>query len=380
MNRFARSLQAALPVNPFPGLVALEARLGHAITTRIGSNEGPPISNPVIRQRFGEQFAELARLYPDPSALALRELMAKQQNVPLDNILFDAGADSLILLSLRCACDAGDTVLTSAGTYPTFRYFAEGIGARVVELGYDDLQSIDQSGQLRPDLAGLAARAHSEQAKLVYLANPDNPTGYYHDRAVIRDFRQQLPADTVLILDEAYGDFAPLDDSDPVSASVNASTEYRNTVRLRTLSKAYAAAGLRLGYALADADWVRVANSVRIHYAISHVAQAAGAVLLADLSYKRQLIDETIALRQQLSERLTATCAVGAMPRVLASATNFVAIRYASAEHAAAIQQRLWQLQVAVHRPPHPALQSLLRVTAHPQALTDEIIQALVGR
>ncbi len=371
MTRYVRSLQGETFVNPFPGIVALEQALGFSIKQRIGSNEGLPIANTSVADQFGERFADLARLYPDPSALALREVVAAQLRLSVEQIVFDAGADSLILLVLRTVCEAGDVVVTSAGTYPTFRYFAEGLGASVIELPYRDWQQEDGSGRLQPDLSGLAEQAHRRNAKLVYLANPDNPTGHVFDETAIQAFRAALPIDTLLLLDEAYSDFHPATaDTIPILA---------NTVRLRTLSKAYAAAGLRLGYALAASEWIQQANRLRIHYAVSTITHAVGLILLQDMAYKQRLVDDTLKLRQQLQETLQKESVKQGFLQILPSATNFIAIRYADPATAAAIQKRLWQQQVAVHRPPHPALQHLLRITAGPAALQPEIVAELAG-
>lgn len=372
MTRYPHLLPHADIINPFPGIVALERALGHGIQHRIGSNEGLPYASPELSQRFGALFCELARLYPDPSALALRECVAAQQSLSVDNILFDAGADSLILLCLRTACEPGDVVITSAGTYPTFKYFAEGLAARVLELPYQTGTSSNGEPYLQPDLSALAEAARQQRAKLVYLANPDNPTGHLYDVDSIDALRQALPDETVLVLDEAYIDFAP--------ALVVKPGVMANTVRLRTLSKAYAAAGLRLGYAVADVEWVQHANRLRVHYAASNIAHAAGLLLLQDLAFKQQLIAQTLALREQLQAALSAAAVAPDFLQVLPSATNFIAVRYRDTATTAAIQKQLWQQQAAVHRPPHPALQQLLRVTANPAALLPEVVATLAGR
>ena len=371
MTRYRHPSPHADIVNPFPGIVALERALGHGIRHRIGSNEGLPYTQVELQQRFGAMFCELARLYPDPSALALRECVAAQQQLAIDQIVFDGGADSLILLCLRTVCEPGDVVVTSAGTYPTFKYFAEGLATRVLEVPYREGLTAQGAAYVQPDLAALADAAQQHRAKLVYLANPDNPSGHFYDAASIAAFRQRLPEDTLLVLDEAYLDFTPVD---AVSGGV-----MTNTVRLRTLSKAYAAAGLRLGYALADSDWVRHANQLRVHYAVSNIAHAAGLLLLQDVAYKQQLIAQTLALREQLSAALTAAAVRPDFLQVLPSATNFIAVRYRDAATTAAIQKQLWQQQAAVHRPPHPALQQLLRITANPAALLPELVAVLAG-
>ena len=110
----------------------------------------------------------------------------------------DAGADSLILLALRARITPGDVVVTSAGTYPTFLYFAEGVGARIIQVPYHD-----DSGHLSVDLDALAAAARANDASLLYIANPDNPTGQVHGRGEMARLRSSLPETTMLIIDEA---------------------------------------------------------------------------------------------------------------------------------------------------------------------------------
>lgn len=356
--KYAKSLQQDPIINPFPGIVKLEQMLGTSLQDRIGSNESAVHPHPLLQQQLGAEFCELARLYPDPSALALRHLVAARYLTTTDNVLFDAGADSLILLALRMCCDPGDVVITSAGTYPTFRYFAQGVGARIIEVPY-----ADDGVLLQTDLKALADSAREHNAALVYLANPDNPTGALHSRAAIMQLRAALPAETCLLLDEAYIDFCGAEESLKILP---------NTMHLRTLSKSCALAGLRLGYALADTEIIAKANQLRIHYALSNIAQLAAEIVLSDPDFIRNLVADTITLREQLRDKLQEH-----QLKVLPSATNFVAIRYADAEQAAEVQKRLWAMHAAVHRPPHPALQHLIRITAQPRSLDDDIVEAL---
>ncbi|WP_024304530.1 aminotransferase class I/II-fold pyridoxal phosphate-dependent enzyme [Pseudogulbenkiania sp. MAI-1] len=364
MTRFARHLEHHPIVNPFPGIVKLEAALGHPVRARIGSNESMPQPASPLLQLIGAAGAELARLYPDPYAHALRTRAAALNGVAAEEVVFDTGADSLILLTLRLFCNVGDTVVSTAGTYPTLRYFAEGVGAQVVEVDY-----ARHDGLVAPDLAALAEAAHRHRAALVYLANPDNPSGHYHRAEAIERLRAALPADCVLLLDEAYVDFC-VDEADAPPAGV-----LPNTVRLRTLSKAYALAGLRVGYAIATADIVAKADQIRPQYALSAIAQAAAQAVLDEPDYARRLIADTLALRSQLAEALRERGLT-----VLPSRTNFVAIAYPDAAMAEHIQRALLADGVAVHRPPHPAMNQLLRVTAHPQALDAAVLDALAAR
>jgi histidinol-phosphate aminotransferase len=362
MTRFSRHLQEHTIQNPFQGMVRLERSLGHPIGARIGSNESLPLDNPALLDLLGPAGIELARLYPDPYAHELRKIAAQINQVNDDEILFDNGADSLILLALRLFCDVGTTVVSSAGTYPAFRYFADGCGVRVVEVSLQETLA----GGMEADLGSLACSAHQHKAQLVYLANPDNPTAHYHSQDEIIRFRQSLPVDCALILDEAYLEFASADEA--------RSPVLTNTFRLRTLSKAYALAGLRIGYAVAPADCIAKADEIRQQFALSSLAQAAGLIALQGQTEAKRLIQKTVALRNQLSDLLTQRGLT-----VLPSWTNFVSVHYPDSTISERVQRQLFNQGIAVHRPPHPAVSHLLRITAHSLALTDTVIDTLSG-
>lgn len=354
MATFVPHLQHPI-INPFPGIRTLEQQLGHAVPTRIGSNESPPYpAHPVAQLNL----ADCAPYYPDPYARDLRQQLAERWGTNADCIAVDAGADALLLLFLRLFCQVGDAVVLTAGSYPTFPYFARGCGVSLFECPY-------HPKTLQHDLTALAAAAEQHQAKLVYVANPDNPTGSVYSFAEIAAFRARLPAETFLLLDEAYIDF--YQDSEQ-------GTILPNTARVRTFSKAYALAGMRVAYVLAEPEVIAKADQIRIQFAVSHPAQLAALAALADPAWSRGLVAHSIALRDQLAQALQQLdyC-------VLPSATNFVCVVLPQIEQAQAIQRRLWQDGIAIHRPPHPASAHLLRISAHPAALTPAFLSVFAA-
>ncbi|MHB0774766.1 aminotransferase class I/II-fold pyridoxal phosphate-dependent enzyme [Halomonas sp. WWR20] len=364
MSRYARHLDREGPDNPFPGLKAMERRLGYAIPHRLGSNEGLDMPHDALSARFGNAIADLARGYGDAEAMGVRTRLAIQLGTPLDALLVDAGADSLMALTLRALCDPGSPVVASAGTYPTFRYFAEGQGCQSIEVPYRELHA--RNALLAPDLQGLAEAADTENARAVYLANPDNPAGHLHDDAAIAELRARLPEECTLILDEAYHDFR--DDSEaPTAGKV-----MPGVIRLRTFSKAHGLAGLRIGYAIAAPEMVTMMQKVRIHYAVSSLALAAAETLLDHPQETRRHIQEVIARRERLAEHLR-----GLGAEVLPSATNFIAVRMAHPALAAEVQQALLAEGSLVHRPAHPALGHILRISAVEDALVPGRLAAL---
>ncbi|NYS61618.1 pyridoxal phosphate-dependent aminotransferase [Vreelandella salicampi] len=354
MPRFPDHLQGDGPHNPFPGIKVLERKLGHPIPHRLGSNEGLDMPHRALREYFGDALAEQAYAYGDAEALGVRQRVSHQQGIPLEALLVDAGADSLMALALRATCTLGCCVVATAGTYPTFGYFARGEGCHVVEPAYQQAP-----GLLAPDLEALNRAAHAEDARLVYLANPDNPSGHLHTEADIRALRKQLPKDCWLLLDEAYGDFR-----DDAQSGVLASV-LPGVIRLRTLSKAHGLAGLRIGYAIAEPETLAMLMKVRIHYAVSTLTQAAAEVVLDHPDETRAHIHAVTARREKLAQHFRA---LGA--DVLPSATNFVGIRLPSVELAGTVHQQLLSEGTLIARLGHPSIANVLRITALEDALT----------
>lgn len=347
---FPAHLQSDGPHNPFPGLKALERRLGREIPHRLGSNEGLDMPHEVLTQHFGEAFVSHIRSYGDAEAYELRQRISQQLDLAIENTLVDAGADSLLALALRGLVAIGETVVCSAGTYPTFAYFAQGQGCRLIEVPY-----FKNENGLAPNLTALAEAAHQQKARLVYLANPDNPSGHQHSDADVLALRQSLPEDCWLLLDEAYHDFR----EDPAS-----SNPIDGVLRVRSFSKAQGLAGLRVGYAIGSVELLSQLMKVRIHYALSSVSLAAAALLLDHPQEVTAHIEAVKHRRRQLTHLLQSKGF-----NVLPSYTNFVAVVMPNGEAASNLQNRLLEQGILVTRPAHADMNHLLRITALEDAL-----------
>ena len=353
MPRFADHLTGPGPDNPFPGIKVLERRIGREIPHRLGSNEGLDMPHRALREHFGDALVEHVYCYGDSEALGIRQRLASLYGLPLENTLVDAGADSLIALVLRCVAEPGYTVVSASGTYPTFGYFAQAQGCLLVERPYREAP-----GVLAPDFDALLASAHTHQARLVYIANPDNPSGHLHSDDEIRQLRTALPKDCWLLLDEAYHDFR--DDADsPFGREV-----LPGVIRLRTLSKAHGLAGLRIGYAIAEPETLAMMMKVRIHYAVSTLTLAVAETVLDQHDEVTTHIADVKRRREALAQHFRQ---LGA--EVLPSATNFIALRLPSAELAGRLNQALLAAGILIARPAHPDLGHILRITAVEDAL-----------
>lgn len=361
MPRFPKHLAGSGPSNPFPGIKVLERRIGREIPHRLGSNEGLDMPHQALRERFGDAMVEHVYCYGDSEALGVRQRLATLYGLPLEATLVDAGADSLIALTLRAVATPGCRVVSTGGTYPTFGYFALAQGCQLIERSYHEAP-----GQLAPDLDALLATAHEHQARLVYVANPDNPSGHLHSDKEIRQLRAALPEDCWLLLDEAYHDFR--DDADsPFGREV-----LPGVIRLRTLSKAHGLAGLRIGYAIAEPETLAVMMKVRIHYAVSTLTQAAAETVLDHPNEVTAHIRDVKQRREQLADHFR-----GLGAEVLPSATNFIALRLPSAELAGKINQELLETGHLITRPAHPELGHILRISAVADALVPGRLELL---
>ena len=239
-------------------------------------------------------------------------------------------------------------MVTSLGAYPTFNYHVEGHGAVLHKVPYRED---------REDLPALLAKARQVRPKLLYVANPDNPMGTYQRADELRDFIAELPPDCVLLLDEAYIDFAPADAHLPLDA------ERAQVVRLRTFSKAHGMAGARIGYALAHRDMVAALDKVRNHFGVNRIAQAGALASLGDDEFVREVVRGVEEGRREY-----ASLAVELGLKTVPSATNFVALDVGSGERARCLMQVLLQHGVFVRMPGVAPLDRCIRLTVGPAA------------
>jgi histidinol-phosphate aminotransferase len=295
---------AALPATvPFTGPETLERASGRAFAARLGANESVFGPSPRVIEAIAAAGPE-AWMYGDPEGHDLRTALARHHTLMPENIVLGAGIDGLLGTLVRLLVAPGDPVVTSAGAYPTFAYHVAANGGA--------LRTVPYAGDAEnPD--ALVAAARETGAKLVYIANPDNPMGSWHSAAVMQQMISALPEDCMLALDEAYIDLAPagaaplFDVADP------------RVLRLRTFSKAHGLAGLRIGYAIGAPATIRMFDRIRDHFGVGRLAQTAALAALQDVEWLHQVKAHVTASRAELSDIAREN---GLTP--LPSATNFV--------------------------------------------------------
>ncbi|WP_019954456.1 pyridoxal phosphate-dependent aminotransferase [Yoonia vestfoldensis] len=299
-------LAASLPATvPFVGPEAQERARGQAFIARLGANEsafGPsPRAIAAMQTAAGEVW-----MYGDPESHDLRRALAAHHRTGIDNIMVGEGIDGLLGLLVRLYIGAGDGAVTSDGAYPTFNYHVAGFGGVLHKVPY--------AGD-HEDPAALVTKAHETGAKLVYIANPDNPMGSWHQGPVIAQMAADLPTGCLLLLDEAYIDLAP----DGTAPEIPADTP--NVIRLRTFSKGHGMAGARVGYAIGAADVIAGFNKVRNHFGMCRISQAGALAALQDSAWMDHVRAAVAQSRAEIG-RIASAHGLTALP----SATNFVTI------------------------------------------------------
>jgi histidinol-phosphate aminotransferase len=299
-------LAAGLPATvPFVGPETQERRMGRPFAARLGANESVFGPSPRAIAAMQAAAAEVWK-YGDPEVHDLRAAIAAHHGCAPAHVMPGEGIDGLLGLVVRLIVGPGDAVVTSAGAYPTFNFHVAGFGGVLHTVPYRDDHE---------DPAHLIATAREVGAKLVYIANPDNPMGTWHDAATLARMVEQVPDGCLLLLDEAYIDLAPpgtapaIDPADP------------RVIRFRTFSKAHGMAGLRVGYAIGPQPLIAAFDRVRNHFGLGRIAQAGALAALADQDWLARVQGQVARARDRIASIARAN---GLQP--LPSATNFVTV------------------------------------------------------
>ena len=290
---------------PFVGPEAQERAMGRAFAARLGANESVFGPSPAAIAAMQAASVDIWK-YGDPESHDLRAALAAHHGVTPANVMIGEGIDGLLGYLVRLLIEPGDAVVTSEGAYPTFNYHVAGFGGVLHKVPYRDDHE---------DSAALFAKAAEVGAKLVYLANPDNPMGSWHRGADIVAALDALPEGCLLILDEAYVECAPEGTAAPVAA------DDLRVIRMRTFSKVYGMAGARVGYALGAPGLIDAFNKIRNHFGMNRAAQAGALAALADQGWLAHVQAQIATARDRISAIARDN---GLTP--LPSATNFVTV------------------------------------------------------
>lgn len=289
---------------------------------KLASNENPLGVSPKAIEAMRQALPD-ANYYPDPAALKLRAKLAERFKVKIDNVAVGAGSEGIMATILRAFVCDDDELLTSENTFIGFYVLANASGL--------PLKRVPMKTGYRFDLDAIAD-AIAPRTKVIYLCNPNNPTGTIFTRAEFDAFIARVPENVIVILDEAYFEFARDESNYPDSMSYR----YDNVITLRTFSKGYGLAGLRVGYGFAHEKFVSNLMKVKLPFEPNSIAQAGALAALDDEAFLRQTIENNRKGYDFFAQAFT-ELGLNWIP----SRANFIMIDYGSEERVSAVSEHL---------------------------------------
>jgi len=309
----------------------------------LANNENPYGMSPSAKKAAVEALETLER-YPDSTASRLCKAIARHYGVPTDWVIFSNGSDELITLLGLLVLKTGTSCLFSQYAFSVYALAARENDAELIEVPARKDYSID-----------LEAMADSIRAdtRLIFLTNPNNPTGLFFPEEAFATFMRRVPSDCLVMLDEAYGEYVP---KELRFDSMQWAKRYPNLIVTHTFSKAYGLAGLRIGYGIAHPELVEMLNRIRLPYNMNSVAQATASAAMDDQTYVDSIVEKTRLEREKLQVRLQERGL-----RFLPSATNFLLVNFGA--KAPQIVNRLFERGVIVRSATNYGLPEWVRLT-----------------
>jgi histidinol-phosphate aminotransferase len=316
---------------------------------KLNTNENPYPPSPRVLEELREAANDDLRLYADPLALRLRQTAARLYGCQVDEVIAGNGSDEILSMIFRTFLEPGDTVATVAPSYGMYSVLSAVQDAtyRAIPMGPDYT--------LPADLA-------QHEAKLMFIVNPHAPTGVLFPRQALRAFLERTRS--IVVIDEAYADFAG-------ESAIELLPEFPHLLVVRTFSKAYALAGMRLGLGFAHRELVAQMMKVKDPYNLDRLAIIAGSVALEDQAWLQATTAKIVRTRTRLMQALTD---MGL--HVPPSRTNFVFPRLPGGQ-AAEIHAKLEARRILVRYFPQPPTADFLRVTVGTDAEVEAFVQAL---
>lgn len=276
-----------IPYKPGKPISETQREYGVKVVHKLASNENPLGISPKALSAIQSALQNLHR-YPDPICYDLVAKISQTWGFAKDQITIGNGSDELIDLLVRIYCEPGDSILTSEAAFVAYSVRAAASRVKV--------RTVPMTPDFRTDLRAIAQflRKHQQEAKtrLVFLPNPNNPTGTYIKDSEVTDFLSEFGNrdDLLIVFDEAYTEFVRAKD---YKSATHYMKTYKNLIVLKTLSKVYGLAGLRVGVALAPAETIDLMNRVRTPFNVNELAQVAALAALDDFEFVKASCDTT---------------------------------------------------------------------------------------
>jgi histidinol-phosphate aminotransferase len=277
------------PYRPGKPIEEVQRELGIDDVLKLASNENPIGPSPKVIEAIQNAITDV-RLYPDASCYYLKEALAGFHGVPADRLTLANGTDEIITYIGLAFLEPGDNVVTSEKTFMRYESAAVTNGAEFVEVP----MTVDYRYDLRK-----IREAVNDRTKLIFIANPNNPTGTIVTQPEVKAFMHDLPDSCVVVFDEAYIEYVRSNDFPESCAYVD---EGRSVFVLHTFSKAYGLAGLRIGYAIAKPDFIDAIERVRCVFNVTRLSQAAAVAAVGDQDHVNRVVAVNTAGAGQLEQ------------------------------------------------------------------------------
>jgi len=253
---------------------------------KLASNENPYPPSPKVVAAMTKAAREVNR-YPDGGCFILRQALAKHLKINENQLIFGNGSDEVIVLAVKAFVKEGDEVIIAKPSFLIYEIASKVVGAKIHQVPLENF---------RYDLKAMKAKL-SKKTKIVFIGNPDNPSGNFISLKEAEDFMKAADKDTLVFFDEAYFEYVHAKDYPDTLALMK---KYPNLMITRTFSKMYGLAGLRVGYGIASAEIIDLLNRLREPFNINMIAQAAAVAALADKKYYTKIARDVEVQRQYL--------------------------------------------------------------------------------
>lgn len=349
-------VQDLTPYSPGKPIEEVERELGIPNATKLASNENPLGPTPLVLAAMRECLDSIA-LYPDASCFRLKNALSNHLNVPPGQMTLGNGSNDVLDLVTRVFVGPGDEVIFSQYAFLVYALVAKAVGGET---------RVTPAADWGHDLMAMADGV-TERTKVIFIANPNNPTGTYNTESELKTFLASVPSEVIVVLDEAYFEYVRKPDYPDGLEFIN---EHSNLIVVRTFSKAYGLAGLRIGYGIASEQITDLLNRVRQPFNVSQAAQIGALAALEDPEH----IARSRELNQQQMRRLCTACDELGLPYI-PSVANFLTIEFG--QDAAKIQRSLLEQGIIVRPLDNYEMPHHLRVTIGRSHEIDQLIDAV---
>jgi len=358
-------IRAIAPYQPGKPIAELERELGISGIVKLASNENPLGTSPLAVAAMNAAISDIAR-YPDGSCFELKNALSERYQIESTCIVLGNGSNDLLELAARAFLAPGDKVVYADHAFAVYALATQAAGATGI--------SVPATKEFGHDLSAMLQAAVQHKVKMVFIANPNNPTGTFLGATELLGFLRAVPPQVLVVLDEAYNEYLP---QNLRYDSVSWLRDFPNLIISRTFSKAYGLAGLRVGYALAGELVVDMLNRVRQPFNVNSVAQAAAVAALQDEAFVRRTCELNQAGMEQVTQGLTR---LGL--KYIPSFGNFVCCHIANSAQsgengAGQMYRRLLELGVIVRPIANYDMPDYLRVSIGLESENEKFLSAL---